>query len=205
MTEVAREQWLRARFEESLARLAYESFEHFEEAVDRDLRDLRRADRNKRLDPERVESRRPRNSLPKLIRSSSRTLPTVKSVASRMAVHLAGEAVLTRLDVNDLPELGWTRSVGVTVWPTAWAYWTLKNTGQLKGKGVIRVHRSLRAPRSQVSDELLKYLIFHEMLHHLLPGQGHSAEFRRLERLWPGGERLDLDLDTLHERFQLPT
>ncbi len=81
----------------------------------------------------------------------------------------------------------------------------MKTTGQLKGRGVIRVHRALRAARTQVSDAVLDFLVFHEMLHHLLPGQGHSAEFRRLERLWPAADLLDLDLDTLHERYRLPT
>jgi predicted metal-dependent hydrolase len=80
----------------------------------------------------------------------------------------------------------------------------LKNTGRLKGHGVIRVNRALRAPRSQVSDGVLAFLVFHEMLHHLLPGQGHSAEFRRLERLWPDADDIELELDTLHERYRLP-
>lgn len=52
---------------------------------------------------------------------------------------------------------------------------------------------------------MLEFLIFHEMLHQLLPGQGHSAEFRRLERLWPDADAIDLKLESLHERFRLPT
>lgn len=205
MDNAARETWLRQEFESSLARLAYESFEHFEEAVDRDLRELRRSRRGRRLNPEMLEPRRPSASLPKLIRSATRSLPSVRSVGSAMQEHLAGEAVLERLDLSDPPELGWTARVGSKDWPAAWAYWTMKNTGQLKGRGVIRVHLALRAPRSQVSDEVLKYLIFHELLHHLLPGQGHSAEFRRLELLWPDADALDVTLDTLHEHYRLPT
>jgi predicted metal-dependent hydrolase len=81
----------------------------------------------------------------------------------------------------------------------------MKNTGRLKGQGVIRVHRALRTPRSQVSDEALEFLVFHEMLHHLLPGQGHNPEFRRLERLWPGADDIDVELDPLHERYRHPT
>lgn len=205
MDDDARETWLRQEFESSLARLTYESFEHFEEAVDRDLRELRRSRRGRRLNPEKLEPRRPSASLPKLIRSATRSLPSVRSIGSAMQDHLAGEAVLERLDLNDPPELGWTARVGSKDWPAAWAYWTMKNTGQLKGRGVIRVHRALRAPRSQVSDEVLAYLIFHELLHHLLPGQGHNAEFRRMERLWPDADALDVMLDTLHERYRLST
>lgn len=205
MDDGQRDEWLRVEFESSLARLAYESFEHFEEAVDRDLREIRRSHRGRRLNPEMLEPRRPHQKLPKLTRSTTRKLPTSRSIATAMQLHLAGEAVLERLDVSDLPEPDWTARVGSKNWPAAWAYWSMKNTGQLRGQGVIRVHRALRAPRSQVSDEVLEFLVFHEMLHHLLPGQGHSAEFRRLERLWPDADLLDLQLDTLHERFRLPT
>lgn len=205
MDEDARESWLGKEFESSLARLAYESFEHFEEAVDRDLRELRRSRRGRLLNPEMLEPRRPSATMPKLIRSATRPLPSLRSVASAMREHLAGEMVLERLDDSDLPELAWTARVGPKAWPAAWAYWTMKNTGQLKGQGVIRVHLSLRAPRSQISDEVLAYLVFHELLHHLLPGQGHSAEFRRLERLWPDADALDVTLDTLHERYRVPT
>jgi superfamily II DNA or RNA helicase len=205
MTDAVRDEWLRTQFESSLARLTYESFEHFEEAVDCELRELRRSQHGRRLNPERLEPRHPRKTLPKLIQSTSRALPTPSSVANAMNQHLAGEAVLEHLDLSDLPEVGWTARVGSKNWPSAWAYWTMKTTGQLKGHGVIRVHRALRAPRTQVSDAVLEFLVFHEMLHHLLPGQGHSAEFRRLERRWPAADNLDLALDTLHEHYRLPT
>jgi hypothetical protein len=205
MDDSARADWLRDKFESTLARLAYESFEHFEEAVDRDLHEIRGLVHGPRLNPERLEPRRPRKTLPRLIRSTSRPLPTVRSIAAAMQDHLAGEAALARLDLRNLPELGWTARMGSRNWPAAWAYWAMKNTGRLKGQGVIRVHRALRTPRSQVSDEALEFLVFHEMLHHLLPGQGHNPEFRRLERLWPGADDIDVELDTLHERYRLPT
>ena len=80
----------------------------------------------------------------------------------------------------------------------------MRNTGQLKGERIIRVHAALRTPKSQVSDRMLAYLVFHEMLHDLLPGQGHDAEFRRLESRWPDANALDVEFDTLHERYRMP-
>ena len=56
---------------------------------------------------------------------------------------------------------------------------------------------------TQITDELLQFLPWHELSHHLLPGRRHDAEFRRLESTWPDFTRLDYELDTLHERFDL--
>jgi predicted metal-dependent hydrolase len=114
-----------------------------------------------------------------------------------MREHLAGEDVLADLVVPLLPEVSWTRRPVKNVW----AHWSLKTSGQAAGRAVIRVNSILQAPRTQVPDELLEYLMFHELLHHLLPGRGHDAEFRRLEAKWPNADALDLMLDTLHEQF----
>ena len=62
----------------------------------------------------------------------------------------------------------------------------------------------LQAPRAQISDELSEYLLWHELVHHVLPGRGHDAEFRRLEALWPNFAKLDHELDSIHEGFDLP-
>lgn len=47
------------------------------------------------------------------------------------------------------------------------------------------------------------YIVYHELLHHLLPNQGHDAEFRDLEAAWPNAVDLNLAFDTLHERWDL--
>jgi len=54
-----------------------------------------------------------------------------------------------------------------------------------------------------VSGELLEFLLFHGLLHRLLPGRGHDAEFRRLEAMWPHAADRDLELDSLHEQFEM--
>ncbi len=63
----------------------------------------------------------------------------------------------------------------------------------------------LRAPEANISDELLAYLLYHELLHHVLPGQGHDAQFREFEAKWPEAQDLNLVLDTLHEKWDMRT
>lgn len=202
LTDEQREIWLIKEYETSLARIAYPTFQHFEEAVERELRELRQAQRpqGNRLNAERPAApSRPRQHLPRLRRSNERTLPSLASVVAQMRDVLAGEEVLSRLQEADLPTLSWSTRVS----NSAWAYWSMRTSGKAAGRPVIRVNVLLRAPRTQVPDEVLSYLIFHEMLHDLLPGQGHDAEFRRLEAMWPESAALDLTLDTLHEQFDM--
>lgn len=68
---------------------------------------------------------------------------------------------------------------------------------------VIRINRVLKAHPALVPDRLIEALIWHELCHHLLPGRGHDAEFRRLEALWPDSAEQDSRLDSLHEEFDL--
>jgi superfamily II DNA or RNA helicase len=202
-TDKEREVWLRDRYETSLARLAYASFDHFEEAVERELRELRRDGANgvRRLNAEQATtSGADKSSKPVLRRSPSRQLPRLRDVVSDMRKALVGEPVLKRIPgTQDLPTIDWTRRPV----KDAWAYWSLKTTGRAAGKPVIRLNRALQAPASQISDSVLEYLVYHEMLHDLLPSQGHDAEFRRLESLWPGADQLDLEIDTLSENYAI--
>lgn len=203
LNDQAREKWLMRQYETSLARLAYPTFDHFEEAVERELREIRQAERRGRnaSNPERpAPPARRRGPRPDRLRhQTARQLPLRSEVLDLMREHLAGEEVLADLAVSLLPEVSWTRRPVKNVW----AYWSLKTSGQAAGRAVIRVNRILQAPRTQVPDDLLEYLMFHELLHHLLPGRGHDAEFRRLEAKWPNADALDLMLDTLHEQFDL--
>ncbi len=61
----------------------------------------------------------------------------------------------------------------------------------------------LRTRPKHVSGEMLAYPRYHELLHHLLAGQGHDAEFRDLEARWPAAEHLDFLFDTLHGHWDL--
>lgn len=141
--------------------------------------------------------------LPRLKRREDRLLePLVAGTvrAGRELLDDAGEvAYLELLRREHLPPVRWSGSR----MRSAWGYWTVALVGPRKGRPEIRINKTLQAPRTQISDELLRSLIWHELCHHLTPGGGHDAEFRRLEALWPGGSVLDHELDTPHERFDL--
>ena len=66
------------------------------------------------------------------------------------------------------------------------------------GHGEIRVNLLLNSP--DVSEETLRFLLWHEYLHLHLKA-GHTKAFRALERRWPTCVDGDRELDTLNERF----
>jgi hypothetical protein len=65
------------------------------------------------------------------------------------------------------------------------------------------VNRLLRADPAVISDEMLGYVVYHELLHHLLPASGHDAEFRDYESRWPDSVQLDARFDTLYDHFSV--
>ncbi len=203
MTDLARERYLLKQYEESLCRIAFPDFDSFEEAVEREIRELRQAARRGRnqCDPEQPSAPGRKSEVPfrRLRQSASRQLPALSGVVNQMHQLLEGEPALEGLHNENLPSVDWTRGRI----QSAWAYWSLRMSGPAAGKPIIRVNRMLQAPHTQVSDDLLRYLLFHEMLHNILPGRGHDAEFRRLEAMWPNADQLDFELDTLHEQFDI--
>lgn len=79
-----------------------------------------------------------------------------------------------------------------------WYGQAYRQEGSAPGHGRIRMSRLLDSP--DVPESVLRYLLWHEYLHLYLRA-GHTSEFRRLERLWPGHIDGDRFLDTLNERF----
>ncbi|MCA0329709.1 MAG: DEAD/DEAH box helicase [Actinobacteria bacterium] len=204
LTDRQREALLKERFETTLARVAYKSLDHFEEAVERELRELRQAARAGRnpSNPERPSPpAKPTSEKVTLWRDPLRPEPDIRVVVERARELLDGvESVETLFNDGYVPPpVRWTEG-DVT---STWAHWSLKMTGRNRGQAAIRINRRLQARKSQISEDLLEYLVFHELLHDLLPGRGHDAEFRRLESLWPGADQHDLMLDTLYEKFSM--
>jgi len=200
LSELERVEVLRGEYESSLARSLYPSLQFFIEAVEQEvLAQLKVIDSGAR--PESVPKP---DAIPSktLRRDSNRNLKglfkeTVKAGVSLLAAESAYDGWL---DADELPEIDWTRRDVQAVW----AYWSWRKGARARDKPVIRINLALKAPKTQISDDLLKYLIWHELCHHLTPGQGHDAEFRRLEGLWPEHARLDHELDTLHEAYAMP-
>ncbi len=189
LDDAARAALIRSVYDSTLANLVYRSPAHFEEEVERELR----ARRERKLLPE--------TPLPQSVSSGLRRLPRFErdlTGATNLALEqcevLLPEELRERLDP---PPIDWSERVTAT----NFAYWAIKPTGKSRGRQTIRINRLLRCNPKAVPDEMLAYLIYHELLHHLLPGQGHDAEFRELEHRWPEAPVLDAMFDSLHERW----
>lgn len=76
-----------------------------------------------------------------------------------------------------------------------WAHWKLCKT---PGKHRIRVNRRLKTTTELVPDDVLKLLLWHELIHSVTISHGHDLTFTALEEMWPAfldtNARLD-DLD----------
>lgn len=202
LTVKARYEVLKAEYESSLARCIYPSLQSFVEAVTQveyEQEGLVSGGPTPQV-VERVPSDEyRRNSLePALEVNLQRDLQalyreTVKLGCEVIANEPSYDGLLGR---EYLPRIDWT--VGCP--KTTWAYFSWKAGGRAKGVPVIRVNRLLSDPR--ISDELLRFLIWHELCHHLVFGSGHNAEFRRLESLWLGQAGWDHELDSIGERFE---
>lgn len=161
------------------------------------------AEVERRGSPEKMAPGAPtRRGKPRLSRRHHRELqPLYRSAAAR------GREILEAVapEQADLLQVAWLPPADWTHHPVkgTWAHWSVRLQGKAKGRATIRVNAALRAPRTQIGDDLLEYLLWHELLHHVLPGRGHDAEFRRLESEWPDFARLDHELDSIGERFDL--
>jgi len=203
MTVDARSSWLRERYERSAIGALFADLDQFEEAVEDALRNLLRADAGRR------PHENPEGSIPLSEGTGLQPLPggrrdlraPLQRVAERARDLLVDELprdveLEARLDVRELEIRFSKRPLR-----DAWAYWNLRRRGTNAGQPMIVVNQLLETTPEAVPDEVLEYLIYHELLHHLLPGQGHDSQFRRLEELWPDIDRAELALMTLHERW----
>jgi superfamily II DNA or RNA helicase len=195
LSETQRAQIVRDEYERTLARVAFATLERFEEAVERELRRRRQRTQGARptgLEPEHDVAAGGTRSLRPY--ADRRLKPLLDGVHERASELLPPHV---RIRLGDPPQVKWTRRVV----SSTLAHWSIQLLGQRAGEQVIRVNLLLSATRDVVSDEMLEYLLWHELLHSLLPGQGHDAEFRELEARWPEAASLDAEFDTFHERW----
>jgi hypothetical protein len=174
---------------------AYPTADHFHEAVERELRDRRRSGRL-RHSPPALAGHKP-TKRPKFL--DKRPLkPLFDQVIIRGRELLPAE--LSAL-LEDTPAIvDWSPR---QLWHL-YGYWTIATHGKNRGQRRIIVSSLYRTEPEVVSDEMLRYLLWHELLHDLLPGQQHDAQFREMEHRWPDGVTLDGEWHGLHDRYLFP-
>ncbi|WP_214403719.1 DEAD/DEAH box helicase [Pseudonocardia lacus] len=199
LDEDQRHRHLQEAYESTLARDVYPTFEAFRDAVHAEIDRLREGETGTNPEhltiTEHMSHREP-------LRPGERDLQALLRSALRQGQDLlvgADEIAYSWILAHHPPAADWTRQQ-VT---STWAHWSPRLTGRSAGEPIIRVNRALCVSPDQVPDELLEYLLWHELCHHLRPANGHDPEFRRLEHLWPDAVGLDHELDTLAERFRL--
>jgi len=197
ITDLRRERIIQDGFEKSANRVTYPSFEIFEESVEQRIRQLRRV---RRGDTRRFEAEEPLDASdrPRKLPRYERDLESIRDLTLQTAYKLLPRHLGAFLK-QFAPPVEWTRRAV----SSTWGHWSLRLQGRRRGEQVIRINRVLRTTPEAVSDELIAYLIYHELLHSLLPGQGHDTEFRKLESLWPASAALDAEFETMHERWNL--
>jgi len=199
-TEREKIDWQRTEYESTLARSVYPSFQSFAETLHQEVLALS-GQVPTAANPENPRAHEVESKLPIIRRSPKRMIePLLKAtvIDGRGLLVDAGEDQYAQI-LDYPPNVQWTR---LPVRST-YALWVPRISGKSKGTPVIRVNRVLQAPASQVSDDVLQFLLWHELCHHILPGQGHNAEFYRLLTMWRGFLRLDHELHSLHERLNL--
>jgi superfamily II DNA or RNA helicase len=197
LDEQQRRLHLRSTYESTLARAAYPSLSAFRDAVDAEIDRLLAPSGGS--DPENVAPPSP---------AAEREIPLPQQRELRPLLRSAlrhGRGLLTGADDTAYgwildhhpPAADWTRAPV----RSTWAHWSPRLYGTHAGQPIIRVNKALQIDPEQVADELIEYLLWHEICHHLRPSHGHDPEFRRLEHLWPDAVALDHELDSLPERL----
>jgi superfamily II DNA or RNA helicase len=174
---------------------AYPTADHFHEAVERELRDRRRAGRLHHSPPAPTGHKPTKR--PKFL--DIRPLKPLFEQVIVMGRELLPAELSVLLD-NKSASVDWSPR---KLWHL-YGYWTIATHGRNRGRRRIIVSSLYRTEPKVVSDEMLRYLLWHELLHDLLPGQQHDAQFREMEYRWPGALELDAEWAGLHDRYLFP-
>jgi superfamily II DNA or RNA helicase len=129
-----------------------------------------------------------------LVEPRERDLRPVLERVAREGRALLGAELRGQLGSPPDIDIGWTSR------PIRWAY-GYHSYNRDTGRQLIRINRMLCAPEHVVSTELLDFLVWHELLHHVLLAQGHDAQFMDLEQQWPDAAERNGELATFHERW----
>ena len=78
------------------------------------------------------------------------------------------------------------------------AFWKLSRE---PGRHIIRVNRALQTTEELVSNEMLKLLLWHELVHSVTISHGHDTTFATLQDQWPGFLETNARLNSLGLEF----
>ena len=85
----------------------------------------------------------------------------------------------------------------------AWSTRRLRSYWGTYDSKTATVTINVRLQSSSVSRECLKFLVYHELLHHELGAQiGHRGDFRERERRYPHWAALSSELDGISDYFR---
>jgi hypothetical protein len=187
-SEAERDVLIADAYEDPYARAVYSTLDLFNEAVVRAERELL------------ASRRRPERPTIQLSTREVAHLPFAPRDLEAILDHVMDEArrrlPRVRIPVLTRPKVQWTDNVTKSFF----ADWT---SGERPGQQVIRVNVLFSAPSECVSDAFLAFLLWHEVLHGVTPGQGHDAEFDELETRWPNWPECDSDMDSIPDRWSM--
>ena len=193
MDPLERSRFIEAAYMRAPSRLVYPSLEAFESAVDREVRRIARGETPFDGHVRNVD------------RSVGKPNIPFRDRDLKPLLHRVEDWILENLDsqyharLRTLPPVKWSSRVAQSYYGA----WTYTRSGKNAGKAIITVNSLLSASRTNVSDHALEFLIYHEVLHHLLPFQGHDTDFFELESRWPNADTAQAELHTLGDRWDL--
>lgn len=195
-TERSRKEFIRSRWETSAVRLVYPELGQFEEVVSEEIERLLVPTGGHRGIDDDIQLSESSEPKPRLRLIERDYLPQLQDQViewiRQQLPHISARA-------EPPPPIEWTCKV-VGSW---YAHWTIKLVGRDRGQTRLSVNRLLSTQKRIVSDDMLRYLIYHEMLHHLLPLHGHDRLFRLLESKWPDAVELDARFEALSDNWEL--
>lgn len=193
LTDDERAKRIETAFASPFARTAFPSLARFETEVHQELRRLRTG-----APVVDIEQRIPTSTgadLRLLPRHDRDLAPIFDLALAHGRATLRGDQ-RARLATAPTPE--WTSRV---IASTFGHLTTDMPTGSSTLRARLFVNRLFRTSEEHVSDRVLGFIVWHEVLHHVLPLQGHDDEFRELEETWPDMVECAADLSTLHEQW----
>lgn len=193
LTIEERHQMVAEAYDRGISRLCWPTLDSFESSVDNEIKalvnDIPSYDGSIRA-PE-TTFKRP------LIPNVERDLaPLVADVKKWASMNLEPRL---RAKLATLPPVHWSQRVV----DSYFGHFVFKRMGKDAGKTKIVINRLLSTRKSIIKDDTLRFLIYHEVLHHLLPFSGHDTHFRSLEAKWPGALEAEAELDTLADQWEV--